>query len=68
MSDQEKVKKLLNDLVEKDKDCFEHSLRVQAVVEKILTQFTSLTAEQKSAISLAGLLHDIGPLSYRICW
>ena len=59
MSDQEKISDLLTKLKEKDEDNYEHSLRVQRIVDKILTQF-DMDDAQKAIISTAAVLHDIG--------
>lgn len=61
MSDQEKISDLLTKLKEKDEDNYEHSLRVQRIVDKILTQF-DMDDAQKAIISTAAVLHDIGDI------
>ena len=62
MADTEKVEQLLNRLKDKDQGDYDHSLRVQHIVEKILTGFSDMPDNEKSYILIAAVLHDIGNL------
>jgi len=59
MSDTEKIEAILQKIKDKDPEDYEHSLRIQKIVDKILEKY-DLPAEQKHIISEAALLHDVG--------